>query len=67
MTIKVSKNPDKSIVNSIISKLKENGGYCPCQILHTPDTKCICKQFREQIEKGEPGECHCGLYRIDNI
>ena len=39
-------------------KLKENDGYCPCRLVKTPDTKCICKEFREQ----KSGECHCGLY-----
>lgn len=37
-----------------------NNGYCPCAIYKTPDTKCMCKEFREQME---PGLCHCGLYR----
>ena len=38
--------------------LKENDNYCPCRIEKTDDTKCMCKEFREQ----ESGECHCGLY-----
>lgn len=42
----------------IQQKLKENDGYCPCRIVRTPDTKCMCKEFREQ----NSGECHCGLY-----
>lgn len=25
----------------------------------TPDTKCMCKAFREQ---DYPGECHCGKF-----
>lgn len=36
-----------------------NGGYCPCAVFKTPDTKCICKEFREQQT---PGLCHCGRY-----
>jgi hypothetical protein len=35
-----------------------NDGYCPCAVFKTPDTKCICKEFREQ----ESGVCHCGRY-----
>lgn len=35
------------------------GGYCPCSVEQEPDTKCMCKEFREQ--KG-PGECTCGRY-----
>ena len=38
--------------------LEQNGGYCPCAIEKSEDTKCMCKDFREQ----ESGECHCGLY-----
>ena len=34
-------------------------GYCPCALVRTPDTKCICKEFYEQTE---PGECHCGRF-----
>lgn len=36
-----------------------NDGYCPCMVEKTPDTKCMCKEFREQKE---PGPCHCGRY-----
>lgn len=56
MRIKVSEN--KELVKEIRAKLKESGGYCPCQIEKNEDTKCICKEFREQ----KSGECHCGLY-----
>ena len=56
MRIKVSK--DKELVANIRAKLKSNGGFCPCRLEHTEDTKCPCKEFREQ----ESGECHCGLY-----
>ncbi len=54
--IRVSDNAD--LVAEIRKQLKENGGYCPCRIDKTEDTKCMCKEFREQ----ETGECHCGLY-----
>ena len=57
MQIKV--NDDKELVAEIRKKLKENDGYCPCQIEHTDDTKCMCKDFRENVASGE---CHCGLY-----
>ncbi len=56
MVIKVSE--DKELVEEIKTKLKENGGYCPCRLERTPDTKCMCKEFREQ----ESGDCHCGLF-----
>ena len=56
--MKIKVNPDKELVEEIRSKLKQNGGYCPCRLNKTEDTKCICKDFLEQ----ESGECHCGLY-----
>lgn len=60
--MKVKQNPDKEYAAKIKRKLRENGGYCPCSLIKTEDTKCRCKEFREQIEKGEYGMCHCGLY-----
>jgi len=57
MRIKVSNN--KEVVEEVRKKLKENSGYCPCKLFKNEDTKCICKEFREQTELGE---CHCGLY-----
>ena len=56
MAVKLSE--DKELVQEIREKLKVNEGYCPCRIEKTPDTKCMCKEFREQ----ESGECHCGLF-----
>lgn len=55
---KIYLNPDKEYVKEIKKKLKENGGYCPCRITKSEDTKCMCKEFREQ----ESGYCHCGLF-----
>ena len=58
MKTKIVLNDDKELVEDIRNRLKANDGYCPCRISKTPDTKCICKEFRESKE----GECHCGLY-----
>lgn len=33
---------------NIQEDVEKAGGYCPCSILKTPDTKCMCKEFREQ-------------------
>lgn len=55
---KVTLNPDKEVVTNITTALKANDGYCPCSLDKTEDTKCMCKEFREQ----EEGPCHCGLY-----
>ncbi|WP_412693881.1 ferredoxin-thioredoxin reductase catalytic domain-containing protein [Clostridium sp. AF22-10] len=51
-------NSDKELVNNIRKRLKKNDNYCPCRLIKSEDTKCMCKEFREQ----EEGECHCGLY-----
>ena len=56
MKIKLSDN--KELVAEIKQKLKDNQGDCPCRLTKTEDTKCPCKEFREQTEVGE---CHCGL------
>ena len=56
--MKISLNPDREFVREIKKELKNNGGYCPCRLIRTPDTKCMCKEFREQ----KSGVCHCGLY-----
>lgn len=57
--MKISLNPDKSIVEDVRRRLKENDGYCPCRLVKNKDTKCMCKEFVEQTTSGE---CHCGLY-----
>lgn len=54
----IKNNPDTDLVNEITGRLRENDGYCPCRLEKTPETKCMCKEFREQ----ESGLCHCGLY-----
>jgi ferredoxin-thioredoxin reductase catalytic subunit len=58
-SLKVSLNTNSDTVKQVREALKENDGYCPCEIHQTPDTKCMCKAFREQKV---PGPCHCGLY-----
>ena len=46
-------------VNPNIKKLvDDNNGYCPCLIQKNEDTKCMCKDFREQTV----GKCHCGRF-----
>lgn len=48
------------INKTIGESVKENGGYCPCMLSKTPDTKCPCKEFRE-AESG--AVCRCGRYK----
>lgn len=65
LTIKY--NPDVLHVKKVRKALKENDGYCPCAISKNADTKCMCKEFREQYKKGVTGKCHCGLYEVVTI
>ena len=61
--MKVTLNPDEEMVKIVKEGLKRTGGYCPCRRERTPDTKCVCKEFREQIDDPEyEGFCHCMLY-----
>ena len=57
--LKIVKNPDDNVYQKITQAVKDNDGYCPCMINKTADTKCPCKEFREQDFEGE---CHCGRY-----
>ena len=47
--MKIKLNPDTEIVNTIKEGLKKTGGYCPCRREKTDDTKCMCKEFKDQI------------------
>ena len=61
--MKVRFNEDKELVKEIQEGLKARGGYCPCRVFMTEDTKCICKEFMEQInDPNFEGYCHCKLY-----
>ena len=60
--MKITLNPDKEIVKTIREGLKAKNGYCPCKLLKTEDNKCMCKEFREQVEDPSfEGFCHCKL------
>ena len=47
--MKVTFNENKELVAKVQEGLKRTGGYCPCRLERTPDTKCMCKEFRDQI------------------
>ena len=60
-------NENEEIVKTIKEGLKRTGGYCPCRLERTDDTKCVCTEFKNQIN--DPlftGYCHCMLYYKDN-
>ena len=61
--MKISLNPDENIVNMVKKGLEMKGGYCPCRMEKTEANKCICEEFRRQMDDPEfEGYCHCMLY-----
>ena len=63
MLMKVKYNPDENVVKMIKEGLERTGGYCPCRLERTDDTKCMCREFRDQIKDPDfEGYCHCLLY-----
>ena len=61
--MKIRLNENKEVVKSVKEGLKRTGGYCPCMIRRSEETKCMCKEFREKIaDPGFEGFCHCLLY-----
>ena len=63
-TMKVVLNPDAEVVKTIKEGLERTGGYCPCRLQRSPETKCMCKEFRDQIKDPDfEGFCHCMLYK----
>ena len=60
---KVRLNENEEIVKMVKEGLAEKGGYCPCTLEISEDTKCMCKEFRDQISDPDfEGYCHCMLY-----
>lgn len=68
---------DKRIIiefynEAIKDNVKANGGYCPCKLQRDETTKCMCKEYREQLELMKKDNdtntykeglvCHCQLY-----
>ena len=60
--LKIIKNPDVDEYNKIKKLIEQADGYCPCVLkeMRNEDTKCLCKNFREQNYEGF---CHCGCYK----
>ena len=65
--IQIKQTEDTELLDEILRQLKDNDHYCPCSLYKSNDTKCMCKSFRDQIERKEPGECACGRYIITVI
>ena len=61
--MKIRFNEDKSVVEAVKKGLERTGGYCPCKLERSEDTRCMCKEFKEQIaDKDFEGYFHCFLY-----
>ena len=54
--MKIRLNEDEAVVKMIQDGLKEKGGYCPRRREISQDTKCMCKEFRDQIKDPDPAE-----------
>lgn len=61
--MKIRLNENAEIVATVKEGLKRTGGYCPCRLERTEDTKCMCTEFKNQIaDPTYEGYCHCMLY-----
>lgn len=61
--MKILLNEDADVVATVKAGLQKTGGYCPCRLEKNEDTKCMCKEFRDQIKDPDyEGYCHCMLY-----
>lgn len=61
--MKIILNSDAETVRLIQEGLKARDGYCPCRLERTPENKCMCQEFRDQIkDESFYGFCHCRLY-----
>lgn len=52
----IKPNPNKEEYDAATKGVEERNGYCPCALFETPETKCICANFKNQ---NHPGPCHC--------
>lgn len=60
---KIRLNDDRETVARVKEGLKLRGGYCPCRVEKKPEYKCICEEFKSQIQDPDfEGFCHCMLY-----
>lgn len=60
---KVRLNDNEAVVKTVKDGLKATGGYCPCRVERTEEFKCMCEEFRQQIQDPDfEGYCHCMLY-----
>ena len=58
--LKIIPNPNKEKYAEASVAVFENGGFCPCLLDKNDDTKCPCREFREQKTEGF---CTCGRFQ----
>ena len=46
--LKIIKNPDENKYNEVTEAVKNADGYCPCMLQRTPETKCVCKHYKDK-------------------
>ena len=59
MIFDIKQNPNENELKEIIEAVDANEGYCPCALEKNPDTKCMCKEFRDNEDTDF---CHCGRF-----
>ena len=59
MIFDIKQNPNEDELKEIIEAVDANEGYCPCALEKNPDTKCMCKEFRDNEDTDF---CHCGRF-----
>lgn len=65
---RVRLNDNAEVVRVVREGLARTGGYCPCRREQNEDTKCICREFREQMADPDfEGYCHCMLYYKERL
>ena len=68
MKAQITLNPDAEVVRTVREGLQHTGGYCPCRLERTEENRCMCREFREQIDDPNfEGYCHCMLYTTNLI
>ena len=48
--MKITLNENKEVVERVKEGLKRTGGYCPCRLKRTEENKCMCEEFKSQIQ-----------------
>lgn len=63
--MKITLNPDEAVVKTVKEGLKAKDGFCPCKLGKLPENKCMCEEFKAQINDPDfEGFCHCRLYYV---